>query len=93
MVCTTWVCARENCAPAHRHDEKGQKSHFTSYLFWRASRTHTHTYSARQSIFLINEMLFGYLIANLAQKLSKIELIENHKKLKISKILNMNVFI
>ena len=47
-------------------------------LFWRAARAQvrTRTFGARQCILLIQEMLFDYLIAILAQKLEKVDWVE-----------------
>ena len=57
------------------------------YIFWRAARAQPRARpsSARQSIVLIMEMIFDYLIASLAQKAEKIQSFEF---LTIMKILN-----
>ena len=48
------------------------------YIFWRAARAQPRARpsSARQSIVLIMEMIFDYLIASLAQKAEKIQSFE-----------------
>ena len=48
------------------------------YIFWRAARAQLRARpsSARQSILLIMEMIFDYLIASLAQKSEKIQSFE-----------------
>ena len=48
------------------------------YLFWRAARAQVcaRSENARQSIFLIKEMIFDYLIDILAQKAEILEKVE-----------------
>ena len=57
------------------------------YIFWRAARAQPRARpsSARQSIVLIMEMIFDYLIASLAQKAEKIQSFEFLTILKILK--------
>ena len=57
------------------------------YIFWRAARAQPRVRpsSAHQSIFLIMEMIFDYLIASLAQKSEKIQSFEFLTILKILK--------
>ena len=58
-------------------------------LFWRAARAQVRvrTFGARQWIFWSQEMSFDYLIAFIAQKLVKIDLVEFWSYLKIFNIL------
>ena len=54
------------------------------HFHWRSAHVQPRAppCSARQSIFLINEMLFDYLIDNISQKLVKLESVENNGKKK-----------
>ena len=62
-------------------------------LFWRAARAQVRarTFGARQGIFRSQEMSFDYLIAFIAQKLVKIDLVEFWSYLKIFNILKKKV--
>ena len=59
------------------------KTHFLPHLRCRSARVQprAHLYGAHQYIFLTKEILFKYLIGNIAQKLAKIEFVENHVKM------------
>ena len=61
------------------------------YIFWRAARAQPRARpsSARQSIVLIMEMIFDYLIASLAQKAEKIQSFEFLTILKILDFCNV----
>ena len=62
---------------------KMTKNQISWVIFIGAQRAQprVHPCSARQSILLIKEILFDYLIASVAQKLEKIEFVENPKNL------------
>ena len=53
------------------------------HFHWHSAhvRPRAPPFSARQSIFLIKEMFFDYLIDNIAQKLVKLESVENNGKI------------
>ena len=60
-----------------------KKLHFPSYLCWLSARAQPRMrpFSARQSILLIKEILFDYLIASVAQNLADLAQIEVRAKL------------
>ena len=80
----TAVARAETAHPPIAMMKITKKSHFASHLCWRSARAQPRArpHGARESILLIKEILFDYLIASLAQKLAQIESVENHEKLK-----------
>ena len=76
------VVARAETVPPPIATEKNDKKlKFISHFYWRSARVQPRArpFSARQSILLIKEILFDYLIDSVAQKLEKIESVENQK--------------
>ena len=64
------------------------------HIFWRAAcvKPRAHISHVRQSIFLIIEMIFDYMIANVAQKAEKIKVIEIFKKFVIWNFSKFQIF-
>ena len=87
-MCATWARARLRARKPRPRPlllrKMTKKSNFISHFYWRSARVQPRArpFSARQSILLIKEILFDYLIDSVAQKLEKIESDENQKKLK-----------
>ena len=86
LACTTWACARL-CARKPRPRplllRKMTKNRILSVIFISAQRAQPRARpcSARQSILLIKEILFDYLIASVAQKLTDLAQIEVRTKI------------
>ena len=65
------------------------------YLLWLVARAQVRAqaFDGRHWIAVITEMFFDFLIANLAQKAEKIQLLENQKYFqKSSKIFKISIF-
>ena len=77
------VARAETAPPPITIEKNDKKLNFISYFYWRSARTQPRARpcSARQSILLIKGILFDYLIASVAQKLTDLAQIEVRAKL------------
>ena len=77
------VARAETARPPIATEKNDKKSNFINHFYWRSSRAQPRARpcSARQSILLIKEILFDYLIDSVAQKLVKLESVENNGKI------------
>ena len=84
--------ARAETAPPPGHTwKKWEIHHITLHICWRTTRARPS--NARQSILLITEMIFDYLVAIVAPKAEKIALLKIWKfPEKIQKIWNFSKF-
>ena len=94
---TIWAHARLRARKSRLHPtifEKTRKYTFMGHIFWRAAcvQPRAHVFHVRQSILLIIEMIFDYMIANVAQKAEKIEVLEICKKFKIWNFSKFQIF-
>ena len=73
----------EIARPPIATEKNDKKSNFISHFYWRSSRAQPRARpcSARQSILLIKEILFDYLIDSVVQKFVKLESVENNGKI------------
>ena len=74
------VVARAETAPPSLLLRKMTKNQISLFIFIGAQRTRL--FSARHSILLTEEIVFDYSIDSLAQKLVKLESVENNGKMK-----------
>ena len=92
------VARAETAPPPIATEKNDKKSNFISHFYWRSARAQPRARpcSACQSILLIKEILFDYLIDSVAQKLVKLESVENNRKIenfqKIQKFSNFLTF-